>query len=68
MEAFYEFLLYVAKILGNIINDFVLMFRYIGDAFEHLPGLFVWLPVGVGSLISVIFGIVVLYKILGREG
>lgn len=68
MEAFFEFLLWAARILGKLINDIVQMFKYIGDAFAHIPGLFTWLPVGVAGFISVIFGVVVLYKVLGREG
>lgn len=52
----------------GIIQDLVYVVKLCNEFILKIPTLFVWLPTGVIALIVVIFGIVVIYKIMGREG
>ena len=51
---FFEDIAYMVKLLGEFIAD--------------IPSYFSWLPGGVVAIIATIFSIVVIYKIIGREG
>lgn len=51
---FFEEIVYVVKLLGTVIIS--------------IPSYFTWLPGSVISLIVLGIGIVVIYKIMGREG
>lgn len=52
--SFFGDLIYVIKLLGKIVLS--------------LPSYFSWLPGSYSSLLLTLFAIVVIYKILGREG
>lgn len=52
----------------GIIEDLVYVVKLTGNFLIHIPVYFGWLPSAFVTLIVTIFGIVVIYKILGREG
>lgn len=52
----------------SFLSDLVYIVRLTGKFLAQIPSYFSWLPPGVLALIVTIFGIVVLYKVLGREG
>lgn len=58
--------------IGNFIVDFVGDLLYIikitAEVIAELPSYFSWLPEAFVAVVLVIFGIVVIYKIAGREG
>ena len=54
--------------LFSIISDLVYLVQLTAKFLLQIPVYFSWLPSPVVSLIILIFSIVVLYKILGREG
>lgn len=54
--------------LLGIIRDLVYIVQLTAKAVTAIPGLFRLLPPSCVSLLVVIFGVVVIYKILGREG
>ena len=72
----------ITNILSNITDWIVMVFDFIFGFFEDIvyiikitgvfllkiPDYFAWLPSQCVSLVVVIFSIVVVYKILGREG
>ena len=72
----------ITNILSNIVDWIVMVFDFIFGFFEDIvyiikitgvfllkiPDYFAWLPSQCVSLVVVIFSIVVVYKILGREG
>lgn len=72
----------ITNILSNIVDWIVMLFDFIFGFFEDIvyiikitgvfllkiPDYFAWLPSQCVSLVVVIFSIVVVYKILGREG
>lgn len=54
--------------LFDMIKDLVYVVKLLGSFIAKIPSLFAWLPAGVLALIVTIFGIVLIYKIIGREG
>ena len=51
----------------GIVEDLVYVVKLCGQFVLKIPSFFSWLPSGVVTLIVSVFGIVVIYKILGRE-
>ena len=58
----------VLEVIGDFINDMVWTFEVLGKAVIHIPTYISWLPEPIIALIVGCFSIVVLYKVLGREG
>ena len=52
----------------NLIQDIVYVVKLCGSFVVKIPAYFLWLFSSVFVLIITIFSIVVIYKILGREG
>lgn len=52
----------------GIVEDLVYVVKLTGTFLVQIPNYFGWLPTAYVTLIVTIFGIVVIYKILGREG
>lgn len=53
--------------LIGIISDIVYLVQLTAKAVASIPSYFSWVPPQILALLLTIFGIVVLYKILGRE-
>lgn len=75
MQAVIDFFAQVGSIISTVINfviklfaDLISMLEMLGNFFVALPSYFSWLPGAVVSSLVVIFSIVIIYKILGREG
>lgn len=65
----------IVKMLGFIIDFLVGVFKDLGiaidaikEAFSYIPQVLSWLPPAVYTVVIALMVIVVLYKILGREG
>lgn len=52
----------------SFVQDIVYLIGLTADFVAKIPSLFSWLPSEALSLIIIAFGIVVVYKVLGREG
>lgn len=52
----------------GFIEDLVYVVTLCGQFVLKIPTYFSWLPGEVVTLIVLLFGVVVIYKILGREG
>ena len=70
-----DFFLGLADIISSLIDfvislveDIVYVVKLCGSFVVKIPDYFSWLPASVLALIITIFSIVVIYKILGREG
>lgn len=61
ITAFFDFVF-------SFLGDLVYLVKLTGKFLAAIPGYFSWLPPELLALLSVIFSIVVLYKVLGREG
>lgn len=58
----------VLETIGDFINDLLFVIELLGKAVLNLPTYISWLPSPVIALIIGCFSIVVIYKVLGREG
>lgn len=54
--------------LIGIIQDLVYIVKLTAKFLVSIPSYFSWLPGEVFSILAVILSVVVIYKILGREG
>lgn len=54
--------------LFGIIKDLVYMVGLLGQFILDIPAYLSWLPAGIITIFVTIFSIVVIYKIIGREG
>ena len=54
--------------LVDFFKDTFDMIKLVGETVAKLPQYFTWLPEELLTILLVLFGVVVLYKILGREG
>lgn len=71
----------IKEFLNSIANMFLSLWDFVIDFFEDIayvvklvtsfvvgiPDYFSWLPVEILSLIVAIFGVAIIYKVLGRE-
>lgn len=67
-EKIWELASYAVKILAYFVEEIIKISQYLSDAFSHLPGLFGWLPAGLAAFLMGMMGIVIIYKVAGREG
>lgn len=75
LETIKEFIMGIGSMLMSI-WDFVIGFfedvayivKITGQALLHIPEIFSWLPAEMVALIVIIVGVVVVYKVTGREG
>lgn len=58
----------VFDFIVKFFSDLVYVIEITGSVVAQIPALFSWLPTELVTLLVVGFGIVVIYKILGREG
>ena len=75
MQAIIDFFSGIADIISGAIDfvigffsDIVYMIKLTGKFLGQIPNYFSWLPAEVLAVVVLIFTIVVLYKVLGREG
>lgn len=58
----------VIDFVVNFFQDLVYVIQVVTQTVISIPSYFGWLPSAAVAIIVTIFGIVVIYKILGREG
>ncbi len=75
MQAIIDFFKGIAEGVGaaldfllNTIKDLAYMVQLLGQFILDIPAYLSWLPAGVVAIFITIFSIVVIYKIIGREG
>lgn len=52
----------------SFFSDLIYVIQLLGKVVLSIPNYFSWLPSGISALLITLFAIVVIYKILGREG
>lgn len=52
----------------SFFGDLIYIIQLTGKILLYIPGYFSWLPGEAVTVLTVIFSIVVIYKITGREG
>ena len=68
IEGFGNFFKAVFEFVIDFIEDSLYIIEICGKAVLAIPDLFGWLPTSIVALIVGIFAVVVIYKLLGREG
>lgn len=68
LQTIADFFVAIFEIVMALIKDIIEMVKMLGDFVGQIPNLFDWLPQAAIGTIVTIFGVVVIYKIIGREG
>lgn len=70
-----EFLKTIVNAIESVINfvvdffaDIAYIVQLVGETVLAIPSYFGWMPSAAVAIIVTIFGVVVIYKITGREG
>lgn len=68
LEAIGDAILFGIQYLVDFMSDIAYVIRLTGEFVADIPQYFSWLPSQIVAIIVSLFGIVVIYKIIGREG
>lgn len=75
MDSIKEYLISIGEFFGSIYDfvidffeDIVYVIKLTGQFVVKIPEYFAWLPEPVLASLVTLFAIVVIYKVLGREG
>lgn len=52
----------------SFFGDLIYIIRLLGNLLANIPSLFSWMPDQLSALLITLVSIVIIYKILGREG
>lgn len=52
----------------QLVQDLIFIVQTLGEAILSIPDYLGWLPTSVASLFILAFSVVLIYKIVGREG
>lgn len=63
-----DFFFSIGEFVVGFVKDLGTLATTLADTVSSIPDYFSWLPPELLASILAIFGIVVLYKVLGREG
>lgn len=75
LEAIKDAVLSIGEFFGNVvdfvlklISDLLYVIELLGQAITKIPDYISWIPAAPLAILTTIFAIVVIYKVLGREG
>lgn len=64
----YQLISMLINFLVDLVQDLITVIQSVIQAFEYAPNFLSWLPLPVIGIVTGLFVIVLLYKVLGREG
>lgn len=67
-KGFGEILSGIIDFVIGLVEDLVYTVQLVGSVVARIPSYFSWIPAPVLAIIISIFAVVVIYKIIGREG
>lgn len=67
-KGFIDVITSVVDFVISLVQDIVYIVKLCATFVAKIPSLFGWLPTSVVTIIVMIFAVVVIYKVLGREG
>lgn len=68
LEGIWDAILTVIEFVIDFIKDIIYVVQLVGETVLKIPDYIGWLPSYLIATIVAIFAIVIIYKILGREG
>lgn len=63
-----NFIASIVDVVLGLVQDVVYVIQITAKTVASIPTYFTWLPTAAAGLIVTIFGVVVVYKVIGREG
>lgn len=63
-----NFFVSVWEFLTNLFKEIGMMVTYLGQIVRTIPSYFTWLPASVLAVLVLTFSIIIIYKVIGREG
>lgn len=63
-----DYVVFLVEFVIGTITDLVYMTQLMGEIIIFLPDYLGWLPSAIVTFVMLIISIVVIYKIIGREG
>lgn len=64
----FDIVVALVEFVISFIEDIIYVIQLTALFLKEIPNYFAWLPTAFTSMLVLIFGIVVIYKVLGREG
>lgn len=68
LESIGNFIASIVDVVLGLIQDILYIIEITAQTVASIPTYFTWMPSASLSLLVTIFGVVVVYKVLGREG
>lgn len=68
LQGIWDAIITVIEFVVDFIKDIIYVVQLVGETVLKIPEYIGWLPSYFTATVLVIFAIVVIYKILGREG
>lgn len=68
IENIVDFVDLIYKFIKQIVKDTTTLIETVFETVKSIPDYFEWLPSEIVVLVVALFGMVVIYKVLGREG
>ena len=62
-----EAIIALVEFVIKMIGDLIYVVGLLGELLPVLPNFLTWLPAAVGSLLMVVFGVLVVLRVLGRS-
>ena len=68
LQAFTEIIGALVNFVIDIVSDLLYVITLLGSLLGKIPYMFSWLPSACVVLVVTVFAVVLIYKIVGREG
>lgn len=68
LQGIWDAIITVIEFVVDFIKDIIYIVQLVGETVLKIPEYIGWLPTYITASLVVLFAIVVIYKILGREG
>lgn len=68
LQGIWDAIITVIEFVVDFIKDIIYIVQLVGETVLKIPEYIGWLPTYITTSLVVLFAIVVIYKILGREG
>lgn len=63
-----NFFVSVWEFITNLFKEIGMMVSFLGQIVTTVPNYFRWLPTSVLAVLILTFSIIIIYKVIGREG
>lgn len=67
LSGFFTLVDQIVDFIVNLFSDLLYVITLVGSFMMNIPDYFGWLPTACISMIVTVFGVVLVYKIVGRE-